>query len=173
MTDGSPLWTLVSVVVGGALTMAGGWLVEWRKQAAEKKRQRVQKFEDLIAAVYEFDHWMISTKDVRAFGANIVLGPSPLAKVHAIAAAHFPQFNESISQLNAPISMYLLWMAKAGEKRLSGDLANINAGYQEAYVPYREKLYELLNALTAFAEREFSAPAAKASDSARSGDQAR
>ena len=153
-----------------------GWRLShhgWRKQAAEKKRQRVQKFEDLVAAVYERDHWLSSTKDVRVFGANIVLGPSPLAKVHAIAAAHFPQFNKSISQLNAPIQIYLLWMAQGGEKRLSGDLANINAGYQEAYGPYLKKLNELLNALTVFAEREFGAPAAKASDTARSGDQAR
>lgn len=172
MADGSTLATLASVVVGG-FPIAGAWFVEWRKEAAEKKRQRVQKFEELIAVVYELDHWMHSTRNVTAFGDNIVLGPSPFAKVHAIAAAHFPQFNKSISQLNAPIQNYLLWMAQAGQKRLSGDLANLNAGLEEASVPYQKKLDELLNALTAFAEREFGAPAAKAGDSARSGDQAR
>ena len=72
MADGSTFWTLVWVVVGGLLTMAGGWFVEWRKQAVEKKRQRVQKFEELIAAVYELDHWMHSTRNVTAFGDNIV-----------------------------------------------------------------------------------------------------
>lgn len=173
MADGSTFWTLVWVVVGGLLTMAGGWFVEWRKQAVEKKRQRVQKFEELIAAVYELDHWMHSTRNVTAFGDNIVLGPSPFAKVHAIAAAHFPQFNKSISQLNTQIQNYLLWMAQAGEKRLLGDLANLNAGRQEVSGRYQKKLDELLHALTVFAEREFSAPAAKASDPARSGDQAR
>jgi hypothetical protein len=32
--------TLVAVGVGGALTTGSNWFLEWRKEAAEKKRRR-------------------------------------------------------------------------------------------------------------------------------------
>ena len=145
--------TLISVVVGGVLTMAGGWLVEWRKQIADKKRHRSQKFEELVAAVYEFDRWLDNTKNVAAFGEKIDPGLSPLAKIHAIAAVYFPQFTQLISELNAPIARYRLWMAEAGQKRLAGN-PTID-GFQEAYGAYNNKRDELLKALTEFAGREF------------------
>jgi hypothetical protein len=48
--------TLIPVVVGGIIALAGGWLGPWllegRKEAAEKRQRRRQKFEELVATLY-------------------------------------------------------------------------------------------------------------------------
>jgi hypothetical protein len=53
----SLLVTLVPVIVGGAIALAGSWLgplfSDRRKEAAEKRQRRSAKFEEMVAAVYE------------------------------------------------------------------------------------------------------------------------
>jgi hypothetical protein len=102
MADTS-LWP---VVVGGLLAglfalggIGVGAVVASRRDAAQERREarkrRADKFEELVAAVYEFDHWLDS---MRGHG-----GPqttSPFSKVQSIAAVYFPQFSELISELN-------------------------------------------------------------------------
>jgi hypothetical protein len=77
MTDTATvsMWsTLVPVMIGGAIGAVSGWLGPWllegRKETAEKKRKRAEKFEELVSAVYEFDNWLDIRENKVAFGGE-------------------------------------------------------------------------------------------------------
>jgi hypothetical protein len=52
------LATLIPVVIGGVIALAGTWLGPWiserHKEKQEKRKTRALKFEELVATVYEF-----------------------------------------------------------------------------------------------------------------------
>ena len=87
MADTS-LWP---VVVGGVLAgifalggVIAGQIGTARRDAAQERREarkrRADKFEELVAAVYEFDHWVDSIRQRDAGGADIPERVSPFAK---------------------------------------------------------------------------------------------
>jgi hypothetical protein len=159
MADPISLWP---VVVGGLLTLAGGAvgsgvtvalkLVESRDA---KKKKRADKFEELVEAVYAFDHWLNTKQNITIFGEEGKLGISPIAKIEAISAVYFPQFSKAISELVSTTYAYQAWMFEAGQKRLAGDIEHINDGLHSAYDPYAQKRSDLLDALKKFAHEEF------------------
>ncbi len=156
--DGS-LWP---VIVGGAIALGGvavtsgiNFLMKRAESQEAKKKVRAEKFEELVEAVYEYDHWMETKRSVTAFGGKGEIGMSPLAKVEAISAVHFPTFNDAISKM-ASAAMYMdIRVIEAGQKRLKGDLDHLNDGLAEAYKPYMEARSTLLEELKKFASAEF------------------
>jgi hypothetical protein len=64
-TTGTTWTTLVPVMVGGAIGLVGGWLEPWllerKKEAAENKKKRAEKFEKLVATLFEYTSigWMV------------------------------------------------------------------------------------------------------------------
>lgn len=140
--------SLWPVIVGGLLTLAGtaaASVVTLIRDKAQEQRdahkRRADKFEELVAAVHEFDHWL------RGGGMTV----SPIAKVQSISAVYFPQFSELISELD--LAAYALWAEmyapnRATQVRHDGMDAN-------AFEPYRRKLQALLDALKKFAREEF------------------
>ena len=79
---------LVPVLVGGLLTLVGtvaaalGTAIRDVVQRRNKeKKRRADKFEELVAAVYEFDHWLDWLKDRFVLGANVPETVSPFTKV--------------------------------------------------------------------------------------------
>jgi len=87
---------LISVIVGGVIGIAasflGPWFIESAKQRNEKRKKRAEKIEELMSAVYEFDHWLTQYRNITAYGDPGEVGVSPLAKIEAIAAVYFPMF---------------------------------------------------------------------------------
>jgi hypothetical protein len=78
--------TLVPVVVGGLIGLAGGWLgpslLERRKEKAEKKKLRAQKFEELVGAVVEHYHWITAKQFLnRRWSRRALQIPSAIAGV--------------------------------------------------------------------------------------------
>lgn len=56
-------WQLLLLSVGpatltAAVALLGPYLLEGRKQEAERKKKRAEKVEELIGALYEHDHWL-------------------------------------------------------------------------------------------------------------------
>jgi hypothetical protein len=87
-------------LIGGAIGFFGPWLLEGRGQAEEKRRRRAEKFEELVAAVYEFDHWLDNHWRAGAYGEeNLPETASPFAKMQAIVGIHFSQFSELVIAL--------------------------------------------------------------------------
>ena len=134
---------LVPVLVGGLLTLGGtvaaalGTVIrDVVQRRSEERKRRANKFEELVAAVYDFDHWLDRLKDRFAFGADILETVSPFAKVQSISAVYFPQFSTLADDLDEAATDYRRWMIGAGEKRLNKDPAYMD-GFKEAYDPYK------------------------------------
>jgi len=62
---------LAPVVVGGIIGLAGGWLGPWllerRKEKADKKKRRAEKFEELVTALFEYEHWLDVMRDIQLY----------------------------------------------------------------------------------------------------------
>ena len=120
---------LAGTVVGGAIAVVSGWLGPWliegRKERAEQKKRRADKFEDLVGAVYEFDHWLDIKRGIALGGTDSEPTVSPFAKIQAIAAAYFPQFDPLIQELERKSAPYVVWIETAGFKRVSGTLEKL------------------------------------------------
>jgi hypothetical protein len=162
MADTS-LWP---VVVGGVLTglfalggIGVGAVVAARRDAAqerhEKAKRRADKFEELVAGLYEFDHWVDSSRQRDAYGVDIPQTVSPFAKVQSISSVYFPQFDEAIRELDIATIQYRMWIHTAAVRRIDHDIAKVSEGLSEAYTPYVQKRDALLGALKKFAHEEF------------------
>jgi hypothetical protein len=163
MADTS-LWP---VVVGGLLTglftiggIGAGFVASARRDSAQERREarnrRADKFEELVAAVYEFDHWLEGIRNRDAFGrVSVPQTASPFAKVQSISSVYFPQFVEPIGELNMASTQYRIWIYEAESKRISNNTAQVSDGFNEVSTPYVQKRETLLNALQKFARSEF------------------
>src|SRR6266699_5334500 len=149
MADTS-LWP---VIVGGLLGV-GGTLVgvigttirDVAQQRHEKAKRRADKFEELVAAVYEFDHWLDGLRHRDAFGQDIVpMTLSPFAKLQSISAVYFPQFDKPIVAMSRAANRF---MYKAEQKNIT---QNAEEGFDEVIQFYVNKREALLDALKAFA----------------------
>jgi hypothetical protein len=161
MADTS-LWP---VVVGGLLTglfalggIGVGLVGTARRDAAQERREktkrRADKFEELVAAIQESDHWMEGMRRW-AYGVDdIPKTASPFAKVESISAVYFPQFDELISELAQAQADYRLWIYKAERKRNIKD-DHFSDGISEAFAPYAQRRDTLIDAIKKFARDEF------------------
>lgn len=159
MADGGSLWSgvMVGLFTLGGVAIGGGinFLMKRAESQEAKKKRRGEKFEELVQAIYQFDHWMDTKRSITAFGGEGEIEMSPLAKIEAISAVHFPKFNDAISKM-AKVATYLdIRVIEAGQKRLKGDIEHINDGLADAYKPYMEARSALLDALKKFASEEF------------------
>ena len=126
------------------------------QERREAKKRRADKFEELVAAVYEFDHWLDGLRHREAFGVeNIPETVSPFAKVQAISSVYFPQFSELIVQLDGATTQYVMWIYHAQAKRIAGNNDQLADGFNEAFMLYGQRRRELLQVLTKFAHAEF------------------
>jgi hypothetical protein len=132
-------------------SFVGPWFLEIFKERNEKKKKRAEKIEELVAAVYEFDHWLDQYRNITAYGNEGTVGVSPLAKMEAIAATHFPDFLPKITQVSIQASGYKVAIAGSGQKRLAGKISEVNDGLIEAQRPYAQARNELLDELKTFA----------------------
>jgi len=131
--------SLLPVIVGGLLTLGGtvaAAIVSTIRDEVQKRRdarkRRADKFEELVAAVYEFDHWLSGVRSRDAFGQGVAPHTvTPFAKVQSISAVYFPQFDEAVRELDAAASKLEASIYEAAQKRLSKDKANLAAVISE------------------------------------------
>ncbi len=155
------MWAILApVIVGGGIGVVAAWLGPWllerRKEGAERKRRRADKFEEMVGAVYEFDHWVETERQMRVGGREeLIQGVSPFAKVRAISAVYFPQFEQPIGKLETATAGYRGWMTAAALRSVSGMPDETPPGFVEALYPYTQARDNLLDALRNFAQSEF------------------
>jgi hypothetical protein len=144
--------SLLPVVVGGLLAMGGGVIgfigsviLGVMQSQREKQKRRADKFEEFVSALYEYEQWMDTQKNVRCYGENLPLGISPLAKAEAIAAIYFPSCSEKIKELERASLAYSAWMARSAMKRLDGRISELNTGFDEVYQPFYRNLAAVLD----------------------------
>ena len=150
MADTS-LWP---VIVGGLLGMSGtmvgvigATIRDAAQQRHEKTKRRADKFEELVAAVYEFDYWLTLTRQRELQKIEgITETVSPFAKVQSISSVYFPQFSKSVRELDAVSSRYVAWIYNPQDTTLSGTGKLLE--FVEIYKPYIDKREALLDALS-------------------------
>jgi hypothetical protein len=148
------VFTLVGSLGGISVGLVGSARRDAAQERHEKAKRRADKFEELVAAVYDFDHWVFAIGTPQGLSR----APSPFAKVQSISAVYFPQFSELVQELNAVSTSYMAWVSQA-RLTLANSLTNSPAepphGFNEAYGPYVIKREALLVALSKFAHGEF------------------
>lgn len=156
----SVMTTLVPVIVGGVIGLAGGLLgpplTHWLNKKTDRKKREAQKLEELIDALYEYSHWLASIQNIRVFGHEMPEKPNPISKAIAITAIHFPQFNSEILELELMTNSYHQWMFSRARARLDGTKSGeLTQGFSDAYKPFLEKFNVVVKRLKDYAEAEF------------------
>jgi hypothetical protein len=160
MADAAIVSSLAPVVVGGLIGLAGGWLGPWllegRKQAAEKKKKRAEKFEELVAAVVEHSQWIGALRFFAISGQGSLPTLSPITKIEAIVSTYFPEFEGLLRQFDTVSNNYEKWILSTGQKRVRDEPGYENlTGHDDVVTKYADKRAEFLVELKRFARREF------------------
>jgi hypothetical protein len=158
MADGS-LWP---VIVGGAIALGGvaitngiNFLMKRGESQEARKKARAAKFEELVAAVYQYNHWLDTKQNIAIFKDPGKLEVSPLSKIEAISAVYFPQFRNAIEQLDRGGRGFESWIYEAAQRYAASPNTFKNEGLHEAYLAYLEKRDSLLAELRKYAAKEF------------------
>jgi hypothetical protein len=141
------IWlTLIPVLVGGAIGVAGSffgpWLVESRKQKYERQKKRSEKLEELVATVYEFDRLISKLLQGRKIREVGLVAMAPIAKIEAIAVTYFPDFEGRVLELESAANRLEAAISVAGQKRTD-----------KAYDAYCDARNALLRELKEFAAK--------------------
>jgi hypothetical protein len=134
---------LESVIVGGAIAIAGGlatgFLLEFFKQRAEKKKKKAEKLEELIAVLYEYQNEVGKKESTNVY-----------AKVQAITLIHFPILQEYIAKLGEAAFKYEQDMLKidADTDIEKGPIADIRFEFLTRFT-------DALLSIIEYANREF------------------
>jgi len=166
--------TLLPVIVGGLIAMAGGIvgtaatvIITLRQSSIDKQKRRADKFEELVTAVYAYDHWLDTKQDALVYDKDVLVGPSPLATVEALIAIYFPLFSDHLVALRTTANVFVLWMGEAAMRRTAGDIKHVNDGMLKAYDPYITARDALIAALVEHVKGELSsAPSGRGGASA-------
>jgi hypothetical protein len=98
---------LGGTVVGSAIVFTSQWLLERKKQEADKKKKKAEKLEELVTILFEYEDW-IHTTDINRL--------DPGAKLQAIQKVYFPEFANLTIQLQARIIEYHVIQDKKEER---------------------------------------------------------
>jgi hypothetical protein len=158
--------SLLPVVVGGLIAMGGVLIsggitlaVNFAQFRNEQKKRRGEKFEELVTTLFDYEHWLDVARDMYLYtSAEAIvptLPPSPFAKLHAISAVHFPEFESKIRELEQAGRTYWVWIVAARKKIITGE-QNYIAGYEDAYKAFYQVLRALRTDLTNYARRELA-----------------
>ncbi len=152
---------LVGVLIGGLIGVAGGvigpLILERRKQAAEGKKKREEKLEELTSLLYKHQHWIKLTMNFCLSGAEEPKTVSPIARIQAIARVHFHKLHDSIHRLDIEADKYEKWMRQERDKRVRNP--QYQANIDEAtpyYTAYLRSLYDVMDEIKRFSAREFN-----------------
>jgi hypothetical protein len=150
---------MLGVFIGGVLALLGSWLGPWfserRREAAKRRRRRIQKYEELVGAIFEFDSWVDMLRRNQAWGDSLPsTGVSPFAKVLAIADVYFPECCGQVYALGQAAEEYRHWVVKAHVAcRASGATPHLTSPeFVEAAKPYNAARDRLLDDLRRNAE---------------------
>ncbi len=151
-------WQLLALALAPAVLtfiagIAGPYVLEGRKQDAEKREKRRQKFEEFVSTIYEHGHWLDTQRAIMVFQQDRPSTVSPFAKMQAICSVHFPEFEQDLAELNRLSDAYMLWMTEAAQKKLNGDKGYAD-DFASAYKPYSGKVHSLLSKLKEYARGE-------------------
>jgi hypothetical protein len=156
MPDASLMPTIVGglIAIGGTIIgVAGSTIVFLLQTRAERKKRREEKFLDLLAAVYEHDHWIDTLRRIYVVGIKGEITVSPFAKIQAISDVYFSQFEKAVDELGAAAQSYRMWMYEVAQHRPPKE--RLYEEHQKVAASYMAKQNALLAQLKTFSRRKF------------------
>jgi hypothetical protein len=134
----------------------GPYFIQHAKDAADRKKKRAEKFEELVAAVVEHYHWMASMFFFFVSGQGSQPTLSPITKIEAIVSTYFPQFEMLVRQLDSASNSYEAWILSTGQKRIRNEPGYEKlAGHDEVVTKYTDKRMDFIVELKRYARRRF------------------
>ncbi len=153
---------LEGVIIGGAIGVAGSLLgpliLEWRKQLYAKNDKRKEKFEQYVATLYEYDHWVRTLYRIKLEGSTDSETVAPYAKLEAIKQVYFPEFEPHIGTLLLAAHSYELAIIHRGTQiqRTKGKLSTEELNELGQYARnYGDCLRAYIAYLSGYAKQEF------------------
>lgn len=151
------LVNLLPVITGGVIAVAGGavgpLISHHLLSKKERRRERIDKFEELLSLLSRLDEWVGNERLRLVYGETRERTLTPLHRAEALCSIYFPQFRPEFSELTKTVMKYELWMAEAAQKRFKGDIKSLNDGFMEVYRPYRQTWIDLVSTMTNFASK--------------------
>jgi hypothetical protein len=107
---------LLGVVVGGVIALGGGvatQLVSYRLQRqTELRKIKETKFEELVPAIYEFEHWLDQKRLREVYGEDRPETIAPWGKIFLIIAVYFAQLYPTMLKVRSAASNYEVWISQ-------------------------------------------------------------
>lgn len=154
--------SLLPIIVGGLLALGGGVVAgsfalftRYLQSVDDETKRRAQKFEELVQVLHEHKHWLDITRSIRVYGAVGTIEQSPIHKAIAIMTVYFPEHYLKLNELDTAADQYEIWMMVASQKRMKGEIANLNEGHREASDHYLKNFHEFMRELREYAKKEF------------------
>jgi hypothetical protein len=152
--------TLWPVIVGGGIGIVAGivgpYFIQRAKDAADKKRKRAEKFEELVSAVVEHYHWFATMRFFYISGQGSEPPLSPITRIEGIVSTYFPEFEELVRRLDSASNRYEIWILNVGQKRVRNEAGYEKLdGHDEVVTNYKDARSNLLAELKRFARRKF------------------
>jgi hypothetical protein len=144
----------IFAIAGTIVGVMGTVILQFLQSKREKEKKRAEKLEELVAAVYEHEHWLNVARDIRVFGEKQNLPLSPATKLQAISTVYFPELEQDIERLLSEARKLEVLMLNAAQKRLENDPSFAEGGVED-YRPYLIQAAQLLKHLREKAAREF------------------
>ncbi|MER9629955.1 hypothetical protein [Mesorhizobium sp. M0296] len=141
---------------GGLLALlgvaAGPAVTQLLNDRTSQKAKRTQKYEDLISAIYDHDHWLAQRVQAAFEGRDIDSQP-PIQRATLLCSLHFPELLPHVQNVENKGRPYLMWILGVRRKRLVNDLSGASDGMQDAYKPYQLALDQFQREAFGFVQR--------------------
>ncbi|MCW1985613.1 UNVERIFIED_ORG: hypothetical protein M2348_001345 [Sphingomonas sp. R1F5B] len=139
---------LLSVIVGGAIGLAGGLfgptLTHFLKIREERRIERLRRIEDLCLNIYGHREWIHSC--VRNVCAEQKC-PAPLAdtaKMYALGKLYFPDLTDSLDAVSSSSQEVLTWCLQMEFAKDAKEVASLHSQFDGKWDALIEALKRLL-----------------------------
>jgi hypothetical protein len=141
---------LGGTIIGSAIVLSSQWLLERKKQEAEKKRKKAEKLEELASALYAYEYWINDLVAKLAKNRNDIgkaydnMKPCPFSKLQAISNVYFQEFRDEVQKID-----------DASEDYTASIAIPDNFKNKDTHNPYQNSVERLISAIEDYAKREF------------------
>ena len=134
----------------------GPYFLQRLKDAADKKRKRAEKCEELVSAVVEHFYWISALRFFAISGQGSQPTGSPLTKIQAIVSTHFSEFESLVQTFESASNRYEMWILSMGQMRIRNEPGYDKLpGHDDVVTKYTEERKKFLDELKSFGRREF------------------